>query len=728
MADFDQNGQGSFADIMYQKIDSVLGGENKNQFLCLTIPGQALLAEDFKYDYKNNKPKGPVVEANESRLVNKLFDPCRMTGADNGLTLPYQYRTALDMLTPMLNAKAADAKNKLRQLLMTKYNYHFEEDGDGVKKEYTLQEVFFKLYDEWVAAKKKWADDQAEEKRILADQYLDGSAQGNTRFNDKYLEWYEDNAEGRISELNEKMAKVIAVFTPNDMDILEGVLDSGSGAELQQARQALRNTQKLTPDGGYVYPVKLNPTNWFELLETSFTADDLLKDPDVLAVQMELLTARKLQLSESIVSITEQVPKEGQIDELVKKKNACFSELENAKTALADCYGEAMKEGINILMDIMPAFAASGAMVPAEIIAKISGGAKPAEDAEKTKQAMQEASKKQDEYLNALQALTDAAADEIKARNLSLLQEMLAPLNTQLKEVKNQIKDLQAQILLSSAMRPDPQEDGTIRDEDASESGVAPMDVPQGYTQVVLTASVSQMDQSSASETHSSARTSGVHFLFGGFTSSETDASSSVSHFLGNSDAQVLIGMNVAKVGIEREWFNPGVFYLTKDMFNVTTHRISPNPAVPYTSMSDRRLRDMADGMVFPCYPTAFIVARDISVKIVSEAGFSSDFTNTVDQHASAGGSFLFFSGSVSKDYSASTSGVSSSSTSNSVTLKFSSPQVIGYYLEATAPDQSSYLDDVSKTQQAGYVTVSEFVEKYKQILEEYNQGRANRR
>ncbi len=88
----------SFVDTVYQQINSVLGGSNANQFLCLTISGQALSAEDFKYDYKNNAPKGPVIEANESRLANKLFDPCRMTGSDNGLTLPYQYRTALDIL------------------------------------------------------------------------------------------------------------------------------------------------------------------------------------------------------------------------------------------------------------------------------------------------------------------------------------------------------------------------------------------------------------------------------------------------------------------------------------------------------------------------------------------------------------------------------------------------------------------------------------------------------
>ncbi len=81
----------TIVDILYQQINSVLGGSNLNQFLYLTIPGQALSPENYTYDYKNTAPKGPIVQANESRLADKLFVPCRMTGGDNGLTLPYQY-------------------------------------------------------------------------------------------------------------------------------------------------------------------------------------------------------------------------------------------------------------------------------------------------------------------------------------------------------------------------------------------------------------------------------------------------------------------------------------------------------------------------------------------------------------------------------------------------------------------------------------------------------------
>lgn len=107
----------SFSDTLYAKIEEVIGGDNPNQLLCLTIPGQALSASDYSYDYETGV-KGRNVEARESKLANKQLDACRMTGGDSGLTLPNQYKSALNMLVPKLNGKVMEAKNDLRHLLM----------------------------------------------------------------------------------------------------------------------------------------------------------------------------------------------------------------------------------------------------------------------------------------------------------------------------------------------------------------------------------------------------------------------------------------------------------------------------------------------------------------------------------------------------------------------------------------------------------------------------------
>lgn len=715
---------GSFADNLYQKINSVIGGSNPNQFLCLTIPGQALSADDFSYDYKNNAPKGPVIEANESRLANKLFDPCRMTGGDNGLTLPYQYRTALDMLTPKLNAKVAEAKNQLRELLMTEYPYDF---GDGNNKKHTLQEVFFRLYDDWIDASAKWSETQNKKKEELRKIYPGTNNQNNEKYNDAYLEWYETAAESNLNAINEKMSKVISVFTPNDMKILEGILDSGSGAELQQARQTLTNTQKLTPDGGYVYPVKFNPANWFELLGTSFTPIDLLKSSDVLSMQLQNLSSRRLKLNAEISSISEMIPDDAAIADAKKKIANEKSTLDDAHNKLIGTYGSGVSTLLDAVLDIAPLFLEF--KVPANIIAKLASGIK-FPDGKSISDLINDISENvkanstaQQNLINASQALADASLNAAEMQNLANLKSILSPLNEQLSEINSQIADLQMQIRLASTTQPAPDpKTGIVTDNDTSQTAVTPHSVPEGYTQIVISADASTLDKSTQSEASSNVSTSGISFLFCGYHSESSRSSSSFTSFTNSSDTSIQIGMNVAKIGIEREWFNPGVFALTKDMFNVTSLKIAPNPNIPYTSMTDERLKDMAaSGSVFPCYPVAMVIARDISIKFVSQKSISSEFSEEIENHASSGGGFLFFSGSSSSSSSSSSSGVHAVSTDNTVTLKFDTPQIIGYYLEATAADKSSYLDDTSGDSQAGYVTISKFVEDYKKMLEAMN-------
>lgn len=717
----DKDGKGasekSFADMVYEQINSVLGGTNPNQFLCLTIPGQALSAEDFAYDYKNNAPKGPVVEANESRLVNKLFDPCRMTGADNGLTLPYQYRSALDMLTPKLNSRVAAAKNQLRELLMTEYPYDFGDD-----KTYTLQEVFFKLYDDWVAAEKDWADEQNKQKEKLRRDFKGDTAESNMKYNDAYLTWYEAVAASRLTEINEKFSKVISVFTPNDMKILEGILDSGSGAELQQARETLNNIGKLSPDGGYVYPVKLNPTGWFELLDTSFTPIDLLKDPEVLAMQLQSLSSGRNALNARINEIASVIPEDKVLKDAKEAVKAAKSKVDSKRNELIQTYGSGISKTFDAVLDIIPLFAEG---VPGNILAKLTAGTElpkgktPEELIKSLSGVTEEIAGKQQEYISACGRLAAASEEAIKAKNMAELGNILSPLKFQLADIDMQITSLKTQLQLSAMSRPAPEKDGTVKDKDTSKDAVSPRTVPEGYTSVVITADASCLDKESSQSSSAAASTSGASFLFCGYHSESSSSSSAFSGFTSQNNTHVQIGMNVAKVGIEREWFNPGIFALTKDMFNVTNLKISPNPQKPYTSVTEERLTEMAaGGYIFPCFPVAMVIARDITIKMISSSSVSSEFSRSVEEHASSGGGFLFFSGSKSSSSSSSSSGVHSSSTGNTVTLKFDTPQIIGYYLEATAADKSTYLDDVSGDDKAGYVTISRFVEDYKKMLE----------
>ena len=87
----------SFADELYAAVNDVIGGDNPQQFFCMGLPGTALEQHQYTYDVEHNELKPPLVEANESKLVNKLFDACRMTASDNGRQLQTQFKTALDI-------------------------------------------------------------------------------------------------------------------------------------------------------------------------------------------------------------------------------------------------------------------------------------------------------------------------------------------------------------------------------------------------------------------------------------------------------------------------------------------------------------------------------------------------------------------------------------------------------------------------------------------------------
>ncbi|MFI3214255.1 MAG: hypothetical protein R3Y24_13080 [Eubacteriales bacterium] len=715
--------ESSFIDIVYQQINSVIGGASPNQFLCLTLPGQVLTAEDYAYDYKNNLAKGASVEAKESKLANKLFDSCRMVGSDNGLTLPYQYRSALDVLTPKLNLKVAEAKNQLRQLLMTEYFYDF---GDGVETKTTLQDVYFRLFDDWVNANEAWAETQNKKKEELRKKYNESDASDNAKYNNAYLEWYETVAESNLNIVNEKMSKLISVFTPNDMKIIEGILASGSGAELEEARRMLENIRKLTPDGGYVYPVSFSPTNWFELLDTSFTAVDLLKTPDVLAMSLKMLSTERIELSNKIKQISSMVADDKEVADAALKVKESLNIVNNFKDGLIKTYGNGITAALNTALDVATLF--PNGTIPNDIAKKLtSESSLESEEGinglfKALTGSLTEASQAQQKYVSASQDLADATLKATELKNLSELKNLLSPLRTKLETLDFEIEDIKTQIQLSTLVRGNVSHDTTSRkviDQDTTTTSVAPALIPSGFTQIVIEAKGSSLDTQTSSSSSASTATSGSSFWFAGHHSQNSSASSHFSDFTKSSDTSIQIGMNVAKVEIEREWFNPGIFELTKDMYNVTTEKIAPNPATAYVNINEERLSEMTTGSyILPNYTVAMLIARDISVKLVSNSDISSEFADTMEQHASSGGGFLFFSGASSSSSNNSTSGMHATSTHNTVTLKFDTPQIIGYYLEAIAADKSSYLDDTISDAQAGYVTIANFVENYKKMLE----------
>lgn len=299
-----------------------------------------------------------------------------------------------------------------------------------------------------------------------------------------------------------------------------------------------------------------------------------------------------------------------------------------------------------------------------------------------------------------------AEAEEMKT--MDFLRNQLSPMQEQLTKVNEEIDEIKLKIKLSNAV-------------DASENGdeimkVTPPSIPAGFTQILIEASSSSMNKSTTKKSSTSNRSNGISLWFAGFSEKKEVSNSVFEDLSQEQDSTIRIGMNVAKVGIEREWFNPGLFALTKDMFNVSTIRIAPD--VSYDSITDERLTEMSKGYILPCYPVSMIIARDISIQFKSSNQKFSSFAEVSEEHASHGGGFLIFTGEKSSTTMSSSSGATANSTENSITIRFSTPQIIGYYIETTLPDKSAVINDISSREEAvGFVTVSQFVNDYKGLL-----------
>ncbi len=715
----------SFDMTIYNAITDVIGGSNANQFFCMSLPGMIIDSNQYKYDIKEGQPKPSHVKINESKLVNRLFDACKMSAADNGRQLQNQYRTALEVLTPKLNDKVMEAKNSLRTMLAEPYPYNF---GDGSDAVLSLEQVFYKLYKEYAEAKQKWSQKQLDKKHELAVKYPSKSRADYQSQDDEYLDWYGTVAESELLIIDEKLGKVLSVFSPGDMKIINAILDSSSGREIADAKTTLENAGVLTPYGGYAYPVTLYPENWFELLDSSFTSIDLLESSTALAQKLGVLEAQRNNILTNINSLLE-----------LAKDQKDVKALKEAADAQEQAYSEAVKNTtstisnasfglINSVLQVVDDFVNPSVKSVASV-SRIAGI-----DLAEAKQLIEKLQTNNDaiinsqaELVNAAEKATTSAKIYFEENNKSNLADILTPLRAQLDSVNGKIKDLQSQIDLAkhmeNAVDPAGKRVYTPTSENEETSGVPqpsiePNSVPDNFTQLLITSTMSSVSKQSSAYSSAYQSKSNSAFFFSGYTSKHSHEQAVERAMNSSSDMTVEIGMSVAKVQIQRDWFNPGLFILSRDMFSVSKMKIAPEIAGGSMAFGEDHFRHMNES-IFSCFPSAFVIARDVTIRFSQASTMNSSFASSVEDHSSRGGGFFIFGGSSSSASSSSESNSVATSTSNSVTVRFKNPQIIGYYLEAIPADKSTYIGDNRVNSE--FSSILEFIKKFQSVLKESN-------
>jgi hypothetical protein len=714
-----ENSTSSFADVLYDEIVKVIGGNNPNQFFSMSLPGTLLDASSYSYDTSSGSAKPAHVKANESELANRLYDAAFISAGANGKHLTTQYRTALNMLTPKLNGKLFEAKTQLREVLMTPYPYNFEDGKDDVL---TLEQVFYRLYGEYVAAKEAWSQKQIDKKNELKKKYPDNTSESNAQINDEYLEWYGIVAESEELIVEEKYGKVLNVFSPGDMEIITGILESGSGRELSEARTTLENVGEKNPNGGTVYPVTFYPQNWFSLLDTSFTPVDLLESPAALTQQLQVLEAQKSNITANLNQFLQILPDKNVVDGL----KSTYDESEKAyKDSFKDYLSGNTSATLDTFKSLVEVYNSNNSKVNNSTIQRTCGVS--SADADKILDILKtdaaDCIQKQQNLVDASDKAVSSAMEYFSKNNMLQMQSMLQPLQQQLDEINEKISELKQQIAMSTIMQQDPVADSNGNMEKPDSNLVAPNKVPDGFTQMILTSSISSVNNQSSKSANASQSSYGVSFFFGGYSCNSSHQDAVENEIKNNSSMEIQIGMSVAKVEIDREWFNPGVFMLTDDMYNTSSERIAPTDDTSFFDPDREKVNRKMDQMnrsVFSCYPVGFVIAKDVTIKFASQKAVSSSFAESVEDHSSKGGGFFIFGGSSSSSSSSSQSASTATSSANSVTVKFTAPQILGYYLEAVSPDNSTNISDTSN-KNSDYISIFEFISTFQKMLDEHN-------
>jgi len=517
--------------------------------------------------------------------------------------------------------------------------------------------------------------------------------------------------------VEEKLGKVLSVFSPGDMDIINGILDSGVGREIAEARSAVANVGKMNPEGAHVYPVQLYPENWFTLLNTSFTPVDLLESPTALAQQLGLLVTQRSNITNNINSILAIIPNEKEVKELKDAYEKSDTVFKEALKTLSDKYLYATVDMLKTLVDVKVSQGVDNVtkVSPSTVMRIFGINAEDVQDLlNKFKAKFDECFSAQNDLIDKAQIATEAAMKYFEAKNNLQFKSMLAPLQQQLEHINQDIEALKENIRVATLLQTSKRESVKLDKND-----VAPNHVPENFTQIILTSSLKEAEQASKPNTSATSFNNGVSFFFGGYSSSSSHKEAITKEFSSNSEMSIQIGMSVVKVQIGREWFNPGVFLLTEDMYNTSSKPIAPTE--DYQGFSDKRLKEM-NGCVFPCFPTSFVIARDVTIKFTTASSISDSFAQSVEEHSTRGGGFFIFGGSRSTSSSSKQSNSSVQSSANSVTVRFTNPQILGYYLEATAADKSVNINNTETSSNTDFISILEFVTKFQKMLDDYNQ------
>jgi hypothetical protein len=699
--------------LIYSKIDSLLGGGPTGQFFCMEFPARPLNLHQFEYDTDNRNSvvsKPFAVSDSEFRMVDDLFNLAPIVQGPNGNKLSVVFFELVNNYVPKLKElhDFITDKANVRDWLLAQV----EDSVDGQTFKGSRMELCKRLYALYLKGKDDWDEQKTTEydRRKQADD-LDG-----------FADWLSRTAMVKDQELNNLFNDAVVRGYYHEVLTFLGFLNVCSSAEaLETTKQNARNSSRRSLDESMdVMPVQLQPNNWFKAAAPNLSPKDLTMAADIVIAQYQAKRKEIEQLQAYLVQLEGSAVSKADVDKANAAVEAGRAKFQEAEAGLVKSYGDGAVGLVKIYLNaqtggMTKAVGALSTINREDPAAKKLGLDQVAQD---VVDGVLKTYKTNQAYLDSASQLAQLRARAADAAAHDYLSEIT--------RTKQRIDSLQTDVrylanlssgVLSTENQPKATEELPVL---PSSQNVEEAD---GMFMDVIVSSSDSADASNSSSASQASHSSwGVSLWVGsvGHQSSSESASSSVETAAINSE--FTIGFRVAKVSLDRGgWFNPSLFEMSsgfqriaqgmqasprtigasgeadKPLNKQTVLDVLKDPSTAATALQSLLKNNEGVPYMLPAYPMGFVIAKDITIRIKTSSADSSLSEALASQSSSTGGGFLCFSAS-SASSSKSTSESSYHGSHGDYTyIRIPGPQILGWLLQITPSDNSTRYEAMDK-------------------------------
>ena len=705
----------SSADVMtmiYEKINSLLGAGN--QLFAMEFPARPLNGKNYEYatdDSYSVLTKPYTVQEQEFLLSDAMYDVSPIVQGTNGEKLSTVYTTVLNNFVPRLEALKSfvhDQKNLRRWLLE-----EVTEELGGVRKTLSRMAMAKELYREYLEKRNAWYSEKDKE-------YNESKAGTGEKDLDSYARWVSSVGLVKEEELNNYFNDAIVRGHYHEVLTLLGFLNVASPAEvLEQTKQKMRASIRRSLDGSSdIYPVQFQPSDWFKGLRPNISPKDLTMATDSLLAEYRAKQSRLLSLHSQLAeqSIIEIPPeRQAQLEAQIKTYE---DDLAKEELNMIEKYGQgafsAVKAVINIYKELADPLTKVNDMIekvkkapdvslfgPQErriygLVENVSLDAINSVTA--TFKGQQEVRKKLQQLSGARMAYSEAKVKDMRLQKLRI--------EEQIKSVQADL-DFLAPLISGSISEIEKAAPGNETVPDVSLMTEAAEENEDNNFMDVIIKSDEKGSMSSGNSALSGTESGlnvGGWFWSGGRNINQTTGSEDQKKL--DMQKKLEIGFRVKKVSIERGgWFNANIFKLSDNYFRLADIRFSSGlhkdqvqsifslgldvtsklkELVTYPGNDNKTLN-----YVLPAFPTGFVIAKDITIRIQSDESESNSSRSYMENHSSSSGGIFGFRGNSGSSSKSQSESAYFGSSERYFYIRIPGPQILGWFLEFTPADNA---------------------------------------